>query len=332
MRSSLLTAAAVLFAQLGLAQLPDMYKTVDRVTWVVKDLRPVIAGWEKVDAAVDDYGIIEHRATFRGKSVTVRARVAAARIGSLHVEWVQPLDGENAFTEFLAKHGDGVFSLVHRAPSIEALEQEVVRLHSAGVDVLQRGTIESEDGAVTYVQFDTEPQGKYSLGVLFEPPYAESDLPDAAGLSKVTQYAFVVRDVRAVSGYWHKLGFPEMDYTHPPLFNLVYHGKPGRFDQELGWQRHGSVVYEWIQPLKGPTVYEDQIQAHGEGFHHFALDIPDMDKAVSKWKTDGYAAVQSGDWGDKGKSGWGRFSYIDTEPAGGVTVELLWNYKPAGGR
>lgn len=27
----------------------------------------------------------------------------------------------------------------------------------------------------------------------------------------------------------------------------------------LGWQPHGRVVYEWIQSLKGPTVYADQI-------------------------------------------------------------------------
>jgi hypothetical protein len=325
MRKLLLLMPALIVS--ASAQLPDFYKSVDCVTWVVKDLKPVVTGWEKLDAAVENYGVMEHQATFRGRTVTVKIRTAAARIGNLKVNWVQPLGGTNAYTEFLAKHGDGVFSLMHRVPSLKALEDETSRMRAAGADVLQRGTIETEDGAVTYVQFDTEPEGKYSLGLLFTPPFIDEDLPEATGPA-VSQFAFVARDLRAVSAYWQKLGFPEMSFTHPPLTNLVYRSKPGRFDQQLGWQRHGKVVYEWIQPLKGPTVYEDQIKAHGEGLHHIAFDIPDMEKAVAQWSAPGYQVAQSGEWGEKNKPGWGRFSYIDTDAVGGVTVELLWNYRP----
>ena len=38
--------------------------------------------------------------------------------------------------------------------------------------------------------------------------------------------------------------------SHGPLRDRVYRGQPGQFDQELGWQRHGEVVYEWIRMLK----------------------------------------------------------------------------------
>jgi hypothetical protein len=58
-------------------------------------------------------------------------------------------------------------------------------------------------------------------------------------------------------GFWSRIGFVEKPVTHPPRWDLRYHDQPGQFDAELGWQRHGRVVYEWILPLKGPTVYSE---------------------------------------------------------------------------
>jgi hypothetical protein len=34
-----------------------------------------------------------------------------------------------------------------------------------------------------------------------------------------------------------------------------------------------------------------------------------------------------GTWGEKDKPGSGRYEYINLEDAGGVTMELLWNFK-----
>ena len=37
--------------------------------------------------------------------------------------------------------------------------------------------------------------------------------------------------------------------------------------------------------------------------------------------------ASSGAWGAKDKPGSGRFTYVDTEPIGGVIAELLWNFR-----
>jgi hypothetical protein len=34
-----------------------------------------------------------------------------------------------------------------------------------------------------------------------------------------------------------------------------------------------------------------------------------------------------GSWGDAGKPGSGRFAYVDAQGAGGIDIELLWNYR-----
>ncbi|MCS6954617.1 MAG: hypothetical protein NZM33_17405, partial [Bryobacteraceae bacterium] len=81
-------------------QLPDFYKIVDRMVWVVSDLDKILEGWRKlgfrdlvdpVDVALDlDY---------RGKRVTVRLRAASGRIGDVPVHWIQPASVDNAYGE-----------------------------------------------------------------------------------------------------------------------------------------------------------------------------------------------------------------------------------------
>jgi hypothetical protein len=74
-------------------------------------------------------------------------------------------------------------------------------------------------------------------------------------------------------------------------------------------------------------VYEDHLKAHAEGFHHLGINVDDMDQGIAEWTRPGFAVSQSGGWGEEGKPGSGRFAYIDTDAIGGVTVELLWNYR-----
>ena len=118
-----------------------------------------------------------------------------------------------------------------------------------------------------------------------------------------------------------------MEVTHPPLSERRYRGRPAQFDQKLGWHRHGTVTWEWIEALQGPTVYLDFLEAYGEGVHHIGFDAPDIDAAVAAWARFGVPVAQSGAWGDKGKPGSGRFAYVATDVYGGVTIELLWNFR-----
>ena len=52
-----------------------------------------------------------------------------------------------------------------------------------------------------------------------------------------------------------------------------------------------------------------------------------MDKATAFFEQKGYKISMSGAWGDEGKKGSGRFAYIDLSEIGGMTLELLWNFK-----
>jgi len=307
---------------------PDLYSRVTSVNWVVKDIDQVAEGWAKIGCPLlQDYGEVSLPVRYRGEAGTAVVRVAHAGFAGLDVFWFQPVSGGSSWRDFLEAHGEGVMSVNYSVPSREALDAEVARLEGLGVGVLQAMDVDAGQGPLRVVHMDTEAQGKYVLGLTTgtvpPPPTAAPPPPFGARLS---QYALVVRDLQAVSDYWEKLGLPAMDVTHPTLTDLRYRGQPGQFDQKLGWHRHGTVTWEWILPLKGPTVYQDFLDAHGEGFHHLGFDVADIDAVAEAWTPLGFPVVQSGGWGEKGKPGSGRFAYADTTSIGGVTIELLWNH------
>jgi hypothetical protein len=118
-----------------------------------------------------------------------------------------------------------------------------------------------------------------------------------------------------------------MTVTDPGGRDRIYRGKPGGFTMKLGWHRHGKVPYEWILSTAGPNVYEDHLAKHGEGFHHLAFNVTDIDKASAEWAAWGFPPSQSGAWGEAGKRGSGRYAYHDVQAAGGIDIELLWSYR-----
>ena len=298
------------------AELPDFYKRVDRVFWVVDDIGRTAAGWQKL-------GILEMGATWESDE---GVRWADARFGNTSVVLIQPLRAGNVYARYRAKHGQGVMALVHRAPTMAAMESEEARLGKAGAGILVSGKLGATD---QYTLFDTAAEGKYVLGLICGKEEPPTDLPRTAKAgpiaARVSQYAFVARDLARVSQYWMRLGFPQMSFTHPALWDLRYHGRPGQFDAILGWQRHGNVVYEWIQPTAGPTTYLDHINRYGEGLHHIAFDVRDIEQEKIRWSNAGFPTTQSGAWGERDRAGYGRFAYQDTHPIGGTEIELLWN-------
>jgi catechol 2,3-dioxygenase-like lactoylglutathione lyase family enzyme len=328
MRALALVFLALAVAAPSRAELPEMYRRVASVHWVVKDLDAVKAGWAKLGFPAVDLGVLDASGTYAGESGPARLLMARARLAGAEVVWVQPLGGGTAFDDHLARRGEGVMSLNYAAPSREALEAEVKRLSGLGVAVLQRGEVQTPAGPLLVVHMDTAGEGKYVLGLVTgeAPPLPAPQAGPPVPL-KLSQYALVVRSLDAVSAYWEKLGFPKMDVTHGTLTDLVHRGKPGTFDQRLGWHRHGTVTWEWIEPLRGPTVYDEHLAKHGEGFHHLAFDVADMDAAIRAFAAAGVPATQSGGWGEKGKPGSGRFAYVETEAFGGVSTEFLWNHR-----
>jgi len=305
-----------------LAQLPEFYKRVNRVTWLVKALDHPLQGWVQFGLSdIRERGDCTFEGQYRGKAVSIEARGATGSLGDLTVDMLQPGEGDNAFTEFLASQGDGIFSIVHEVATIEDMTKEIERMRGLGVRVLQQMTIKSDPGPITLTYFDTEPQGKYVLGLIYWPGGA----PAAGPPAKISHVGLVVREVEGPAAYWQKLGFPAMPKSHAsPREDSRYHGKPLWLDFDVSWQRHTQFKYEWIiPPVDPPNLYADYLRAHGEGIQHLGLPVDDLEKSISEYQKLGYSVGQYGAWGETGKKGSGRYAYMDTDSIGGVVAEII---------
>jgi hypothetical protein len=324
----------ILFLSLAVSaysQPKEFYARVDLIVWVVNDVQSVADGWKNIGfkSIVDQGRINLGDLTFRGQVTQAEIYVYTAFLGGAKVYWIQPLNGNCAYTEFLKENGDGVFALMHNVPLQSDLEEEIKRLKDLGVRVLQEDQIISDNQPLVMTYMQTLKKGKYALGfmngplALFDAFTVNNDL----GM-RFNQYAFAISpsSVERVSEYWEKLGFPAMEITHGEEWDKEYYGVPADFDMKLGWYRYGDIVYEWCIPLRPPTVYEDHIEKYGEGFQHLGFSVKDIDEAILYFEDKGFKVSMSGGWGEKGKPGSGRFAYVDTEGIGGETIELLWNY------
>ena len=307
----LLRSFVVLFSLAGIcsAQVPGPYKTVNRVTWVVENIDKVRPAWAALGlSGIEEYPNIQLIGQFRGKAITIYAWQITGHLGNLTVDLIQPGEGQaNAYTDFLAKHGDGILSIVHEVEGRPALEQEILRMKRNGVAVLQQVTVQGDQFPVTYTYFDTEPEGKFALGLVYRP----GGMRAAAGPAMVPHLGAVVWDAAAVSAYWEKLGFPPFSMEHvtdEPL-SLVF---------DVGYQRHTQFRYEWISPPPSPAnIYADFLNGHHrEGIQHIGMPVDDLARSVAVHEKLGYHVRQAG----------AQHAYMDTDSVGGISVELVQSH------
>ncbi len=321
---------SVLLAQAPPAtrQAQDYFKQVDQTIWVIKDLNQVVKKWQQLgfDQLVQ-LGSVEALAKKSGKKI--KLNMAQANLGGAIITWIQPLETESIFAQFNSSYGDGGMGLVYHLDNEKDMRREIERLRLIGIDVLDEVAINTPSGKIEYVFMNTRKEGKYVLGFTF----GDVEKNITAGLSgknlfgmKQNQYAFVAKDPKPISAYWQKIGMPPLTEAKPDISDKMYHRAVADYDLKQGWQKQGKVPYEWCFSLRAPNVYLDHLKHHGEGIHHLGFAVKDMDEVIRDYESKGFHFSMSGSWGEKGKPGSGRFAYVDLEDAGGVTMELLWNY------
>lgn len=306
----------------------SIYRHVTHVGWVVSDLDRVVGYWEKLGLKnVERTGVLEFRDTvYRGEKTPISLRMAFAQVGDVRIEWIEPVKGSSVYNEFLRQHGDGVQHLAYAVASPEQLQRQIDYFKGKGAEIVQSGSWQGTKGKGQFDYFSTAPKG-----LAFELAYDPDAPPAGAAVSsandypfnKIVQYALIVRDVKKTGEYYQSLGFGGMPFDRNISVDRVYRGQPGKFEMYLGWWHWPDVTFEWIEPLVGPSIYGEYVKAHGEGFHHLAFEVKDMDEAVRLLTSKGAPPSQTGGWDTPSSKG--RFAYLDTEPYGGVTIELLWN-------
>ena len=147
------------------------------------------------------------------------------------------------------------------------------------------------------------------------------------GTTTLAQVAIVVRDIEAsAKRYSEILGLPvpEVITLVPGLeVNQTYCGQPSDARAKLAFFQLGPVQLELIEPMGGESTWQEVLDRKGEGFHHIAFWVEDMQTRVDFLKEHSIPMVQRGDMGE------GQFAYFDAEAQLGVVLELLEHKRQA---
>jgi hypothetical protein len=139
----------------------------------------------------------------------------------------------------------------------------------------------------------------------------------------ISQIAVVCHDVRkTMEAYTKLLGWgPWNVYRHEPprLHDTVVRGEPVEYTM-LGAETHvGNMGFEFLQPLEGPSIYREWLDEHGEGLHHIAVMLHDLDESTElkkRFAEQGAPVLMGGRIGDSIE-----FFYLDTEPSLKIILE-----------
>jgi catechol 2,3-dioxygenase-like lactoylglutathione lyase family enzyme len=144
-------------------------------------------------------------------------------------------------------------------------------------------------------------------------------------LGPVDQIGIVVPDLEtALDQYGRLFSIEEWlcyRYTHEFFPWSEYRQNPGGFGMKLAMSLDSGTQVELIQPLTGPSVYDEFTRAGRWGLHHLGVFVDNIDSAISLMDAAGYGVTQSAR--GYGQNGDGGFAYFDTEDDLHVVIEAI---------
>ncbi|MCE5272557.1 VOC family protein [bacterium] len=154
----------------------------------------------------------------------------------------------------------------------------------------------------------------------------EPMLPTPPPFGEVSHLGWVVKDLDKTVAYWEKAGLGSFSVDRDQAIRGQYRGKPLDIRLRWAWATLGGVGIELFQPAAGESLYHEYAARHGEGVQHlaFSLESPEaLEAAVERADAAGVTVAQRGTF--KNAGGEGLFAYLDTEPTGGLTFELVYD-------
>ena len=138
-------------------------------------------------------------------------------------------------------------------------------------------------------------------------------------LPPVHQLGYVVGDIEKTCEFYESTygvgPFNVIDEVN--MDGAIFRGKPISTKIKVAFAKSDNVELEFIQPLEGKNLYTEFLQAKGDGIHHLAFVVEDMDVWIREFAAKGFEPVFHHDMVVM------DFAYFDTSMFGGLMLELL---------
>jgi len=131
--------------------LPPVYQ----IGYVVSDIERACRHYETVFGTGPFSNVIDVNmdgAMLRGRPVDTTIKVAFVQSGNVQIEFIEPVGGQNLYTEFLEARGEGIHHLGYRVEDMEAMK--AVFTEKVGEPVFYR-----DMGIMEFAYYDTSEVG-----------------------------------------------------------------------------------------------------------------------------------------------------------------------------
>jgi catechol 2,3-dioxygenase-like lactoylglutathione lyase family enzyme len=141
------------------------------------------------------------------------------------------------------------------------------------------------------------------------------------GSTIVCQVGLIVRDIaKSTQAYSEVFGMPKPPVIitdEPDIARTTYKGEPTNAQAKLAFFQMGQVALELIEPIGGPSTWQEFLDEKGEGVHHIAFIVRGTNDVVAFLEGKGIHMIQQGYYTG------GMYTYMDSAPTLGVILELL---------
>lgn len=79
---------------------------------------------------------------------------------------------------------------------------------------------------------------------------------------------------------------------------------------------------ELLEPVGSPSIWKDHLDRFGEGLHHIAYWVDDMERALERYLSRGASVSQTGVFPEGRTGRGGEYAFVEW-PSGGTAIELL---------
>jgi catechol 2,3-dioxygenase-like lactoylglutathione lyase family enzyme len=141
----------------------------------------------------------------------------------------------------------------------------------------------------------------------------------------VAQVGIIVQDIeRTGERYCQIFGVPKPPVIitdTPDKARTSYRGGPTDARAKLMFFDMGQVQIELIEPIGGPSIWQEHLDKYGESVHHIAFWVKDSQGVLHFLAEHGVTEAQHGYFEG------GMYRYVDSAPQLGVMLELLERFE-----
>lgn len=134
----------------------------------------------------------------------------------------------------------------------------------------------------------------------------------------IFEVGVVVKNLDKTIEYLTSLGLGPFRIRTGTHSSALVRGNKASYKVKVGMSRQGPVQLQLIEYLEGETIFEEFLREKGEGLHHIAFKVGDLEGALDKFGRKGIRILQQDQF-----VGGGGLAYLETTQIGGVIIKFI---------